>query len=354
MQILILLGIILINYILISIGKKFNLLNIMLQLIGAMIVVPIFSIYSSVDVNQLINNDIIKNVYNFSFVLLIAYILHDNIDCNYQKKDIKLVIPSFFIPFISGVIFSYFWYGLFILKVSIVFGVIFSITAVPVLYMYLNNMNYSNEDKKFFIQTAVMIDVFSWLINSFTMDFNPIIIILCLISICSAFLVNYIKPSLSGLVFVLILGITSYFKSNVLLVGVLFVLISSYLKKPISLIIKDEYMNKINTYILIPLILFIGLLKVNWKQINIDLNLLTIMIILLPILTKIIGNYIGLILVKKENKLKTSILLNTRGLTEIVFLNLVFEFKLIDNKLYILFLIMSLISTLLPTIKWNK
>ena len=51
MQILILLGIILINYILISIGKKFNLLNIMLQLIGAMIVVPIFSIYSSVDVN---------------------------------------------------------------------------------------------------------------------------------------------------------------------------------------------------------------------------------------------------------------------------------------------------------------
>ena len=220
--------------------------------------------------------------------------------------------------------------------------------------MYLNNMNYSNEDKKFFIQTAVMIDVFSWLINSFTMDFNPIIIILCLISICSAFLVNYIKPSLSGLVFVLILGITSYFKSNVLLVGVLFVLISSYLKKPISLIIKDEYMNKINTYILIPLILFIGLLKVNWKQINIDLNLLTIMIILLPILTKIIGNYIGLILVKKENKLKTSILLNTRGLTEIVFLNLVFEFKLIDNKLYILFLIMSLISTLLPTIKWNK
>ena len=170
--------------------------------------------------------------------------------------------------------------------------------------MYLNNMNYSNEDKKFFIQTAVMIDVFSWLINSFTMDFNTIIIILCLISVCSAFLVNYIKPSLSGLVFVLILGITSYFKSNVLLVGVLFVLISSYLKKPISLIIKDEYMNKINTYILIPLILFIGLLKVNWKQINIDLNLLTIMIILLPILTKIIGNYIGLILVKKENKLK--------------------------------------------------
>ena len=46
------------------------------------------------------------------------------------------------------------------------------------------------------------------------------------------------------------------------------------------------------------------------------------------------GNYIGLLLLNKENKFISSILLNTRGLTEIVFLNLVFGLNYIESMFH--------------------
>ena len=49
-------------------------------------------------------------------------------------------------------------------------------------------------------------------------------------------------------------------------------------------------------------------------------------------------------------KWRESLLLNIRGLTEIVFLNLLLQLQLIDSTVYFGLLLMSLFSTLLPAL----
>lgn len=348
-QIMFLLAILAINVILVKLGKKLNIINIVMQLVGAMIITPILTIsYPELQLASIASSEIVKRIYDICFVILIAYILHDSIDCKYQKNDMKLVIPSFFIPFISGFICSIFWLGHFNFQSAVIFGIIFSITAVPVLYMYLKGMNYSEENIKFFIQAAIMIDIISWIAHSLVSDFHYSVIILTIFSSILAFLVKKINQKISGIVLLMILMIASYYKSNILLVGVVYVLTASYLKMPINLIVKEKTINILNNYLFIPLILFIGLVKVNWSGIQPTLDFKVLLLIIVPLVSKILGNYIGLLLLKKEDKWSSSILLNTRGLTEIVFLNLVFGAKLIDSYTYVIFLIMSLICTLLP------
>jgi hypothetical protein len=118
----------------------------------------------------------------------------------------------------------------------------------------------------------------------------------------------------------------------------------------IELFFDTKKLEKSNTYLFIPIVLFIGLCKVNWATIEIQINIKTVLLMTLPIIFKMIGNYVGLYLLNKENKITSRILLTTRGLTEIVFLNLVFGLNYIDSYTYVIFLIMSLISTIFPSI----
>lgn len=347
------------NYLLVKISKKLGVINIVSQLLMAMLFAPLLMIkFPEFNIFNIAKSEIVKEIYNFAFVFLMTYILHDNVDCKYQKKDIKLVLPSFFIPFLSGAIFSYYWLNEFHLNSAIVFGIIFSITAVPVLYLYLKDMKYNDEEIKFFMQSAIMIDIISWLLHSIFSEFKIDIIYFIIIAAITALIIFKVNKKLSGLGLFILLLITSYFKGNILLVGVIYVLTSSYLKMEINLLLKAEKLEKANTNLFIPILLFIGLCKVNWSEIQIQLDFKTILLIIIPIVSKMLGNYIGLLLLNKENKFISSILLNTRGLTEIVFLNLVFRLNYIDSYTYVIFLFMSLISTIFPgflsILKYNK
>lgn len=354
-ELLIILAIIVINFILISIGKKTKVINIVMQLVGAILITPIIQIYyPELKITEIVNSDTIKNLYDICFIILIAYILHDNIDCKYQKNDMKLVIPSFFIPFVCGFLSSILWLGELQIQTAVVFGVIFSITAVPVLHMYLKDMNYNEESIKFFIQSAVMIDIISWIAHSLVSEFHYSILLLSLIAFLVSYITSKFNPKFSGFMLVMTLFLTSYFKGNLLLVGVIYVITSSYLKIPINVFFSEKTINKCNSYLFIPIILFIGLLKVKWNEIDPVFDYKLLVLLVLPLISKILGNYIGLYWLKKNDKLNSSILLNTRGLTEIVFLNLVFGMNIIDSYTYVIFLIMSLICTLLPAFFCKK
>lgn len=354
-EILFIVFILCINLALVSVGKKLHIINIVMQLIGAMLIAPIITIgFPGMNFAEMASTNLTRKLYDICFVILIAYILHDNIDCKIQKKHIKLVIPSFCVPFICGFLSSILWLGNFQLQSAIVFGIIFSITAVPVLYMYLKDMNYSEENIKFFIQAAVMIDIISWLAHSLVSDFHYSVLYLVLISFITAYIIFKTNQKLSGVMLVLVLVLASYFKSNILLIGVVYVITASYLKMPINLLFSENAINRLNNYILIPIILFVGLFKVNWNSIHPVFEYKLLLLIIFPLISKIAGNYVGLYFLGKKDKLNSSILLNTRGLTEIVFLNLVFGMNIIDSYTYIVFLIMSLICTLLPVFFCKK
>jgi hypothetical protein len=78
------------------------------------------------------------------------------------------------------------------------------------------------------------------------------------------------------------------------------------------------------------------------------------MLLALPVLSKVLGSWLGLHWADPSAaarvKWRESLLLNIRGLTEIVFLNLLLQLQLIDSLIYFGLLLMSLFSTLLPAL----
>jgi hypothetical protein len=73
-----------------------------------------------------------------------------------------------------------------------------------------------------------------------------------------------------------------------------------------------------------------------------------------PIASKIAGNWLGLrwatLSFPGASRWRESLLLNIRGLSEIVFLNLLLQQQLISPALYFALMVMSLTATLLPAI----
>ncbi len=82
------------------------------------------------------------------------------------------------------------------------------------------------------------------------------------------------------------------------------------------------------------------------------MNLLAL--IVLPIASKLLGNWIGVRWAAPSFagavRWKEALLLNIRGLSEIVFLNLLLQQGLISPSLYFALMLMSLIATLLPAL----
>ncbi|MNP43140.1 hypothetical protein D3C76_1369400 [compost metagenome] len=79
-----------------------------------------------------------------------------------------------------------------------------------------------------------------------------------------------------------------------------------------------------------------------------------IALLLLPITSKLLGNWLGLgwagASFSGASRWRESVLLNIRGLSEIVFLNLLLQQQLISPPLYFALMLMGLIATLLPAL----
>jgi hypothetical protein len=77
-------------------------------------------------------------------------------------------------------------------------------------------------------------------------------------------------------------------------------------------------------------------------------------LLLLPIASKLLGNWLGLgwggASFEGASRWRESLLLNIRGLSEIVFLNLLLQQQLISPALYFALMLMGLIATLLPAL----
>ena len=77
-------------------------------------------------------------------------------------------------------------------------------------------------------------------------------------------------------------------------------------------------------------------------------------LLLLPMASKLLGNWLGLSWATPSftgaSKWRESLLLNIRGLSEIVFLNLLLQQQLIGPALYFALMLMGLIATLLPAL----
>lgn len=293
-----------------------------------------------------------------SFVL--ALIL---IELSHIKPDIKilkLATVSSLLPMIGALIFCFFFGYLNNLSLTVGLICVFALSAVPVLYLYLKQIGSNSETIKLFMGAAICIDLAAWLcFNVISTNFNLFTLILSIAIAFTPFIVKKFSRGdqriwLSVLSMVFMLTFTSLFfiKSYALVFGILFLYnLQKTYPEGFSLLPEHWIMNFFN-YFAIPFLFVLSAFSISWNNINFSFSPIEMAILIIsPIVLKTLSSYLGLVFIKYNgDKFFGSILLNARGLTEIVFINTLFILKVIPDIMYLSLLIMTFIATIAPGI----
>ncbi|POA32792.1 sodium:proton antiporter [Pseudomonas sp. GW456-12-1-14-TSB6] len=344
------------------VGRHFGLIPIVSQLLLASFGLPLlmyFWIEPGWQLNgaELIAPGWLKNLYSLSFALLLGHILSDVIDLRLDRQSVKIALPSFAVPFACGLATAYWllptqpWIN------SLAIGLVFAITAIPVLYLYLRHIDYPPAATRRLVQTAILIDLTCWTLFGLaqgSLHLSSLLLPLGLACVPVLLRVFGIRRPLTySLGFFALLVLAEHYKLNALIFGIGYLLCMAALKVPLVLPLPAHWMNRLQTWVAIPLILTFGIVQIDVHSALASLGTVQwAALLLLPVASKILGNWLGLgwagASFAGASRWRESVLLNIRGLSEIVFLNLLLQQQLISPALYFALMLMGLIATLLP------
>ncbi|MHC8389803.1 sodium:proton antiporter [Pseudomonas sp. MDT2-39-1] len=346
------------------VGRHFGLIPIVSQLLLATFGLPLLMYFWIEPGWQLSGAELIspvwlKNLYSLAFALLLGHILSDVIDLRLDRQSLKIALPSFSIPFTCGLVTSVWllppqpWIS------SLAVGLVFAITAIPVLFLYLRHINYPPDATRRLVQTAILIDLTCWTLFGFAQgSLHLSSLLLPLVGACLPVLLRLLgmrQRLLHSGCFFALLVVAEHFKLNALIFGIGYLLCMAALKVPLVLPLPAIWMSRLQTWIAIPLILTFGIVQINVHAAMASLGWVQLAaLLLLPIASKLLGNWLGLgwagASFEGASRWRESLLLNIRGLSEIVFLNLLLQQQLISPALYFALMVMGLIATLLPAL----
>lgn len=346
------------------VGRHFGLIPIVSQLLLATLGLPLLMYFWIEPQWQLSGAALVapiwlNSLYSLSFALLLGYILSDVIDLRLDRQSLKIALPSFCVPFACGLATAIWllppqpWLS------SLAVGLLFAITAIPVLYLYLLHIGYPAAATRRLVQTAIVIDLTCWTLFAIAQgSLHLSSLLLPLACACVPLLLRVIgmrQPRLYSGVFFTLLVVAEHYKLNALIVGIGYLLCMAALKIPLVLPIPAVWMNRLQSWVAIPLILTFGVVQINVHSAIDSLSVMQLAaLLLLPIASKLLGNWLGLgwagASFAGASRWRESVLLNIRGLSEIVFLNLLLQQQLISAPLYFALMLMGLIATLLPAL----
>jgi hypothetical protein len=346
------------------VGRYFGLIPIVSQLLLATLGLPLLMYLWIEPQWQLSGATLVaplwlQSFYSLSFALLLGYILSDVIDLRLDRQSLKIALPSFCVPFACGLATAVWllppqpWIS------SLAVGLLFAITAIPVLYLYLRHIGYPTAATRRLVQTAILIDLTCWTVFALAQGSLQLSsLLLPLACACAPLLLRLLglrQPRLYSGCFFALLVVAEHYRLNALIVGIGFLLCMAALKVPLVLPMPALWMNRLQTYVAIPLILTFGIVQINVHSAMHSLGWVQLAaLLLLPIASKLLGNWLGLgwagASFEGASRWRESVLLNIRGLSEIVFLNLLLQQHLISPPLYFALMLMGLIATLLPAL----
>ena len=346
------------------VGRHFGLIPIVSQLLLATFGLPLLMYfwiepYWQLSGAELVSPDWLKNLYSLSFALLLGHILSDVIDLKLDRQSLKVALPSFSIPFVCGLATALWLLPAQPWLSSLAVGLLFAITAIPVLYLYLRHINYPELATRRLVQTAILIDLTCWSLFAFAQgSLHLSSLLLPLAGACLPLLLRLLglrQPLLHSLGFFALLVVAEHYKFNALIFGIGYLLCMAALKLPLVLPLKAAWMSRLQNGIAIPLILTFGIVQINVHSAMDSLGWVQLgALMVFPIASKLLGNWLGLgwagASFAGASRWRESVLLNIRGLSEIVFLNLLLQQQLISPALYFALMLMGLIATLLPAL----
>jgi hypothetical protein len=303
----------------------------------------------------------LSGLYSLCFALLLGYILSDVIDLEISADCLKIALPSFAVPLLAGLACAL-WLlpgersGLSALGI----GLLFSITAIPVLYLFLQNIGYPPAATKRLLHAAILMDFMCWSLFGLAQgSAHPEALLWPLLAAALPLVLHRLLGLRHGLFYSLpffaLMVLFQLLELNALVFGIAYMLCLAWLGQPFRLPLPERQWKRLLNGLAIPLILTCGVLKVDFHGVGEQYSWFYLGALLaLPVASKVAGNWLGLHWAAPSAparvKWRESLLLNIRGLTEIVFLNLLLQLQLIDSLVYFSLLLMSLFSTLLPAV----
>ena len=345
-------------------GRYLGLIPIVSQLLLATFCLPLLMLFWvephwQLSGAQLIAPVWLKTLYGLSFALVLGHILSDVIDVKMDRQSLKVAVPSFCVPFLAGLVCATWLFPEQPWISSLALGLIFAITAIPVLYLYLQHIDYPPQATRRLVQTAIFIDLACWSLFGIAQgSLNLSSLLLPLLGACVPLLMRGVgvrQPVLYSLMFFALLMVAEHYRLNALIFGIGYLLCMARLKLPWVLPISAKGFKALQTWLAIPLILTFGIVQINVHSAMDSLSWGELLaLIILPIASKMLGNWLGLRWAPPSfpgaSRWRESVLLNIRGLSEIVFLNLLLQQHLISPALYFALMLMSLLATLLPAL----
>lgn len=343
-------------------GRRLQLLPIVSQLLLATLGLPLLSLWGAplgLGASELLAPAWLEPLYAVAFALLLGHILGDVVELKLDGASLRIALPSFFLPFFCGLACA-----LYILPAqsplaSIAVGLLFALTAIPVLYLYLRHLGYPAKRIRTLLQAAILMDLLCWLIFGLAQGSgDPQQLAWPLLAAATPLLLRALPwraASFNGALFLALLLTLQLLQLNALVFGIAYLLLLAALGLPLRLPLPPPLLAWLQTWLAVPLILAFGLLQIDWQQAWQGYSWLQFgALLLLPIASKLLGNWLGLAWadgrLRAAGRWRETLLLNTRGLTEIVFLNLLLQQQVIGASLYFALMLMGLLSTLLPAL----
>ena len=311
------------------VGRHFGLIPIVSQLLLASIGLPLLMLlwiepHWLLTGAQLVSPTWLKSLYSLSFALLLGHILSDVIDLRLDRQSVKIALPSFLVPFACGLACAMWllppqpWLS------SLAVGLVFAITAIPVLYLYLRHIGYPPAATRRLVQSAILIDLTCWSLFGLaqgSLDLNSL-----LLPIAAALLPLLLRalrirqPLCYSLSFFALLVVAEHYRLNALIFGVGYLLCMAWLKVALVMPLKAVWLERLQTFVAIPLILTFGIVQINVHSALSAISPLQLCaLLLLPVLSKVLGNWLGLCWASPSfagaSRWCESLLLNIRGLS---------------------------------------
>lgn len=345
-------------------GRYFGLIPIVSQLLLATFALPLIMLFWiepgwQLSGAQLVAPVWLKTLYGLSFAIVLGHILSDVIDVKMDRQSLKVALPSFAVPLLAGLGCALWFLPAQPWISSLALGLVFAITAIPVLYLYLRHIDYPPEATRRLVQTAILIDLMCWSLFGIAQgSLNINSLLLPLLGACVPLLLRVLQlrqPLVYSLTFFALLMVAEHYRLNALIFGIGYLLCMARLKQPWVLPMRREWFMGLQTWLAIPLILTFGIVQINVHSAMGSLSWVQLgALILLPIASKMLGNWLGLSWATPSfvgtSRWRESVLLNIRGLSEIVFLNMLLQQHLISPALYFALMLMSLLATLMPAL----
>ncbi|MFR0690895.1 hypothetical protein ACLUTX_15950 [Enterobacterales bacterium AE_CKDN230030158-1A_HGKHYDSX7] len=343
-------------------GKRLRLLPIVSQLLVAGLLLPLLFVVlqgQGFEVRTLVSAPWLRPLYDIGFALLLGHILSDVIDLDVSRQSLKIALPSFAVPLACGAATAWWLLGVREGMSVLGIGLLFAITAIPVLYLFLRNIDYPGDATRRLMHAAVLMDLWCWSLFGLAQgSSDPVQLIWPLLAGAAPLLLRLLRVRQAlaySLPFFTLMIAFQHWHLNTLVFAITWLMAQAAVRQPFRLPIGPGAVQALQNTLLVPLVLAFGILQIDFQHALAGYSWLYLGALLaLPVLSKLAGSWLGLRWAlpgaSHSERWKESLLLNIRGLTEIVFLNLLFQQGHIDSLLYFSLLLMSLFATLLPAL----